>query len=231
MTTLTLPAVLVAALADSWNPCAIGVLLLLVGLIVAAQHTRRYVVAFGITYVLGVFVAYFLIGLGLLQATHLFGIHNFFGWLAAILLVIFGVAHLRPELVTWIPGMRWVLTCKVPPQRDVVVRRGALLGGLILGLFVGICEFPCTGAIYLAVVALLAAQASFWQGVGYLLLYNLVFVLPLVIILLAIGRPAVLERIEAIQRVNVLRVSQIIGAVMLTVGLAILAWLIAPYLY
>lgn len=230
MSTLTLPAVLGAAVADSWNPCAIGVLLLLVSLIVTAQHTRRFVILFGATYVLGVYIAYFLIGLGLLQAAHLFGIHNFFGWLAAILLVIFGIAHLKPSLVLWIPGLSWLLTCKVPPHREMAAKRGALLGGLILGVFVGICEFPCTGAIYLAVVALLASQASYWQGVWYLVLYNLVFVLPLVVVLFAIGWPAVLKRIESWQHAYVLRVSQIVGAVMLLSGIAIFAWLIAPYL-
>lgn len=227
---LTLPAVLGAAIADSWNPCAIGVLLLLVSLIVMAQHTRRFVLLFGATYVLGVYISYFFIGLGLLQAAHLFGIHNFFGWLAASLLVIFGIAHLKPSLVTWIPGLSWLLTCKVPSHKEVTAKRGALVGGLILGVFVGICEFPCTGAIYLAVVALLASQASYWQGVGYLVLYNLIFVLPLVVVLFAIGRPAVLKQIESWQRANVLLVSQIIGAVMLVSGIAILAWLLAPYL-
>lgn len=230
MNTLTLSAVLGAAVADSWNPCAIGVLLLLVTLIVTAQHTRRFVLLFGATYIIGVYIAYFLIGLGLLQAAHLFGIHNFFGWLAAILLVIFGIAHLKPSLVTWIPGLRWLLTCKVPPHRELAAQRGALVGGLILGVFVGVCEFPCTGAIYLAVVALLATSASYWQGVGYLVLYNLVFILPLVVVLFAIGRPAVLKRIETWQHANVLRVSQVIGAVMLLGGITILAWLIAPYI-
>jgi cytochrome c biogenesis protein CcdA len=52
--------------------------------------------------------------------------------------------------------------------------------------------FPCSGAIYLAVLGLLAAQATLAQGVAYLMLYNLLFVLPLVALLAVVAsRPVV----------------------------------------
>jgi cytochrome c-type biogenesis protein len=49
---------------------------------------------------------------------------------------------------------------------------------------------PCSGAVYLGVLSLLALQPSALLGYGYLLLYNLVFVLPLVVLLItASARP------------------------------------------
>lgn len=225
MTTLTIGTVLAAAVADSWNPCAIGVLLLLVSLIMAAYENRRYVVIFGLFYVLGVYVTYFLIGLGILRAVHLFGIHGFFGYLAVVLLLVFGVAHLRPDWAARIPGLAWLMSCKVPHHADATVKRNAVIAGLGLGLFVGLCEFPCSGGIYLAVVALLAQATSFWSGIGYLAIYNLIFVLPLIGLLAVVGQPAVLDRVKRWQGRNVLRASRILGVGMLVGGLALLWWL------
>jgi cytochrome c biogenesis protein CcdA len=226
MTSLTIGTVLGAAVVDSWNPCAIGVLLLLVSLIMAAHENRRYVVIFGLTYVLGVYVTYFLIGLGILQAAHLFGIHGFFGYLAVALLLVFGIAHLRPDVAARIPGLAWLMSCKVPHHADATVKRNAALAGIVLGLFVGLCEFPCSGGIYLAVVALLAQSTSYWSGIGYLAIYNLIFVLPLVILLAFIGRPAVLDRIKRWQGRHVLLASRILGAGMILGGITLLAWML-----
>ncbi|MBI2589780.1 hypothetical protein HYW32_02035 [Candidatus Berkelbacteria bacterium] len=228
MNSLTLTAVLGGAVADSWNPCAIGVLLLLIAFIVSARHARRYVIIFGLAYVLGVYITYFSIGLGFLKAIHLFGLHNFFGWLTAFLLIVFGLGHLNPLWAAKIPGLRWLMTCKVPSNYRAQAERGAVIGGLILGALVGICEFPCSGAVYLAIVGLLAKTVTFWQGVGYLALYNLIFILPLVVILVVVGRPKVLERIENWQHRHVLQASRILGLIMLISGIGLLLWLMNP---
>jgi cytochrome c-type biogenesis protein len=50
---------------------------------------------------------------------------------------------------------------------------------------VGLCTVPCSGAVYLGVLSLLALQPTAVLGYGYLVLYNLVFVLPLILILIA----------------------------------------------
>jgi cytochrome c biogenesis protein CcdA len=60
------------------------------------------------------------------------------------------------------------------------------------GVLVGLCTVPCSGAIYLAVLGLLAAHETQAVGYAYLVLYNLLFVLPLVALLgLASSRPVV----------------------------------------
>lgn len=55
------------------------------------------------------------------------------------------------------------------------------------GVLVGLCTVPCSGAIYLAVLGLLASQATFPKGLAYLGLYNALFVLPLVALLAVAG--------------------------------------------
>jgi cytochrome c biogenesis protein CcdA len=57
------------------------------------------------------------------------------------------------------------------------------------GVLVGLCTVPCSGAIYLAVLGLLARQATYLSGLGYLVPYHVVFVAPLVA-MLAVAAPA-----------------------------------------
>ena len=72
-------------------------------------------------------------------------------------------------------------------------RFSMLLVGL-LGIFVVLVELPCTGAPYFAVLALLA-QGEYALAIPYLLLYNLIFILPLlaVIALAYFGKGVELE--------------------------------------
>ena len=69
--------------------------------------------------------------------------------------------------------------------------RTLILGGFLIGL----CTVPCSGAVYLGVCSLLALQPSALLGYGYLVLYNLIFVLPLVIILIAASARPTLNRL------------------------------------
>ena len=83
-----------------------------------------------------------------------------------------------------------------------LMEKGSGLTAFILGVFVGLCEFPCTGGPYLMVLGLLHDQATYLKGAGYLLLYNLIFVLPLVIILLIASDKKLLDKVQAWQRAD-----------------------------
>jgi len=52
-----------------------------------------------------------------------------------------------------------------------------------VGALVGLFEFPCTGGIYIAILSMLAIRTTFLEGVMYLLVYNVAFVLPLIAII------------------------------------------------
>ena len=52
-----------------------------------------------------------------------------------------------------------------------------------MGMFVAAVEPPCTGGPYLAILTVLESMGMNFKVFWYLVLYNLIFVLPLVIIL------------------------------------------------
>lgn len=72
----------------------------------------------------------------------------------------------------------------------------ATVPALMVGEFlIGLCTVPCSGAVYLGVLSLLTLQPSASLGCDYLVLYNLVFVLPLMVILVAASAHPTLNRL------------------------------------
>jgi len=195
--TPTLPLVLTNGLVDSFNPCAFGVLLFFVGLMLTLRKNRPLILTFGFFYILAIFATYLLLGLGILRVTHLFGIPHFMAKFTSLLLVGIGlwqlIAILSPK---W--GKFW--KCRIPKGLFENTEKASIPAALSLGVAVGICEFPCSGGIYLATIGLVSSQANFWTGTGYLLAYNIMFVLPLIILLGLAFNPwakKALEKFEA----------------------------------
>jgi len=92
-----LPLVGVAALIDSINPCAFSILLLTIAFLFSVGKLRSRILEIGGVYILGIFLVYILIGLGILQALHLFNTPHFMAKVGAFLLIALGVINLINE--------------------------------------------------------------------------------------------------------------------------------------
>ncbi|MBI2634022.1 MAG: hypothetical protein HYW80_01790 [Parcubacteria group bacterium] len=223
--TWLLPLVIASAAIDSINPCAFSILLLTLGFLFSAGRLREDVARIGGMYVLGIFVAYFAIGLGLLRVLHLFSTPHFVGKIGAWLMLILGGLYILQVLF---PGTRFVPRMPHVSHRTMatLIERGSLPGMFLLGGLVGLCEFPCTGGPYLAVLGLLRVKETLLSGLGYLLLYNLVFVLPLVIILLLASRKEVVEKVNTWQKENVKKTRLVTGGIMVALAIIILLFFV-----
>ena len=98
-----LPLVLISALLDSVHPCSFSILLITIAFLFGIQMTRKKILQVGGTYIAGIFVAYLLIGLGILKVLHLFNTPHFMGKLGATILIIFGVINLINEFFPKFP--------------------------------------------------------------------------------------------------------------------------------
>ncbi|HEY4475663.1 MAG TPA: cytochrome c biogenesis protein CcdA [Candidatus Paceibacterota bacterium] len=194
-----LPLVGVAALIDSINPCAFSILLLTIAFLFSVGRLRNDILKIGSVYILGLFLIYILIGLGIVQALHIFNTPHFMAKVGATLLIVLGVINLINEFFPAFP-----IKLRIPQaahrKMAELMERGSLPTAFVLGGLVGLCEFPCTGGPYLMVLGLLHDKATYFSGLGYLVLYNLIFVLPLIIILLIASDRGLLEKAQAWQR-------------------------------
>lgn len=194
-----LPLVFVAALIDSINPCAFSILLLTIAFLFSIGKMRSKILGIGGVYILGLFTVYVLIGLGILRVLHIFDTPHFMARVGALLLIALGSINLIGEFLP-----RFPIKLKIPDaahhQMAVLMEKGSMPTAFALGILVGLCEFPCTGGPYLMILGLLHDQATYFSGLGYLLLYNLIFIAPLVIILLIASDKNLLEKARLWQR-------------------------------
>ena len=181
----TLGTVITTALIDSINPCAIGVLILLISIMIAFK-TKKEMLFYGLMYVLAVFITYVLAGFGILyflSSVPLF-VSEYISIVVGLLIIIAGLIEIK-DFFWYGQG----ITLAIPPERakqiHEMTKKITLPGVILLGIFVAGVELPCTGAPYLAILILLSQNFNF-AAFLMLILYNIIFVLPLIVILLMV---------------------------------------------
>lgn len=238
---LGVPAIVVAGFLDGFNPCAFGVLILFAtfALGLAARQSlasagpgeipntgaaSRTVLGLGAFFVLGVLVTYFLLGLGLLTAIASltdFGGNHLPSRIAALIAIGLGLWMVRDILL---PDAGWKL--EAPHALHGRMRAWAqtssplaLFGG---GVLIGLCTVPCSGAVYLGVVALLGASGTVGAGLGGLVLYNLAYITPLVALLVLASRPRLIRVVNRWHLEHAGGTKVVLAIVVLALGFAIL---------
>jgi cytochrome c biogenesis protein CcdA len=240
ITGLSVPAIVGAGFLDGFNPCAFGVLILFatfaLGLAaresvtgagsasMSARVASRTVLGLGAFFVAGVLVTYFLLGLGLLGAVASFadfGGNHLPSRVAALVAIAMGTWMLRDVLLPDAP-----LQLAAPHALHGRMRTWArtsspiaLFGG---GVLIGLCTVPCSGAVYLGVIALLGTAGSVGAGLGGLALYNLAYITPLVGLLVLASRPGLIRRLNRWHLAHASGTKLLLALVVLALGFAIL---------
>jgi len=221
--TLTPQMVIVPALVDSLNPCALSVLIFLL-ISIAAAANRRRILLIGGSYTAAVFLFHLLVGIGIFSVVSFSGISKVFSLAGAVLALILGVITLadvvrdRDNFILSVPTSGKGLMARY-------IRMASLPAAFILGVLAGLLGFSCTGGIYISILAIMGTSLSLSAGLPYLLLYNFVFILPLVLVTLLVGYGLSPERADTWRNEHkrVLRLA--IGLIMIALGIVIfLGW-------
>lgn len=192
----TLGVVVGSALVDSINPCAIGVLILMISVIMGQKNRLAKMLLLGGLYIFAIFLTYLLAGLGLiyfLSKIPLF-ITEYLSIFVGVLIIIFGFFEIKDYF--WY-GKGFSLG--IPPVfLDTIHRLSknvTIPGVILMGAFVAGVELPCTGAPYLAIITILSLNFNFTAFL-LLILYNIIFVAPLIVILLLVAGGVKLNAVQ-----------------------------------
>lgn len=224
VTSLTLPLVITCALIDSVNPCAFAVLVFLL-LSIITLESRRRVLAVGGAYITAVFFFYLLSGIGLFSIVQQSGFSQVLFLAAAVMAIILGLVNVI-DVIRKNEGFILAIPVSKKELIERYIRDASLPAAFVLGILVGIFELPCTGGIYLAILGLMSKTLTFSQGLPFLLLYNFIFVLPLIAILLIVSFGLSPETVNSwrLENRRVLRLA--IGGAMIAIGAVMLSgWL------
>lgn len=200
---ITFWAIIAAGLIDGINPCAFAVIVFFVSFLAVYKYDRKEVLLVGAAYCLAVFVAYIAIGLGLFN--FLYAMSSFyyvmmiFKWLTIALCALFLLLSLYDFLIYQKTKDHNKILLQLPKSYKEYIHKvmrfflrdkqkstfRLVLAALAVGFIVSLVEAVCTGQVYLPTIALILkeADAHFIRAILYLVLYNLMFIVPLVIIL------------------------------------------------
>src|SRR3989338_9000132 len=180
-----LGTVIVTALIDSINPCAIGVLILLISMLVVYK-SKSDLLKYRLLYIFFVFITYFLAGLGILYFLTVIPLYlsEYISIAVGLLVVAAGLIEIK-DFFWYGKG----LTLSIPGNKSKKIhemsRKITFPAMVVLGVFVAGVELPCTGGPYLAILVYLSQNFNLIAFL-WLVLYNIIFVSPLIVILLMV---------------------------------------------
>ncbi|MCK5246819.1 cytochrome c biogenesis protein CcdA, partial [Candidatus Bipolaricaulota bacterium] len=185
---LTLTAVIVAAAIDSVNPCTFAVLVLLLGTLIVAERKGKkgLVLKAGLAFTIAIYISYFLLGIGVFTAIQSAGVQKPFIIAVSCLAILLGLWNMKDFFAYG----KW-FSIEVPKRWRPTVKRltssvVSVPGGFFVGVLDSLFLLPCSSGPYIAILALLSKNTTRTDGILYLLFYNLIFVLPLLIITFAV---------------------------------------------
>ena len=182
---------LVLAGLDAFNPCAFFVLLFLLSLLVHAQSRARMLLIGG-TFVLFSGLMYFLFMAAWLNVFIIMGQLQIITILAGVLAVSVGMINIK-DYFWFKAGVSLSIPDSARPglfarMRTLVGAQGlypVLLGTVVLALFANAYEFLCTAGFPMVFTRILTLHELSLSGYYlYLVVYNIVYVIPLIVIVL-----------------------------------------------
>ncbi|MDE3113612.1 MAG: GAP family protein [Chloroflexota bacterium] len=228
---LNLVTVVLAGLVDGLNPCAIAVLLVFVSATLLAvgatmeggiRERQRALFKGGAVYIAGMFITYLLIGLGLMGFAGALRQDHVGTKLFAVVAIAWGILALQEALLPEL-GERLRMPPMLHDGAQRWVRRASLPGLFAAGALIGLCTVPCSGSVYVAVLALLSSRAELAEALGYLVVYNVAFVVPLVLLLGAAATPVAMRSLARWQLHSRASLKLVLGLTTAFVSLAALA--------
>lgn len=223
---VTLLAVAGAGLLDGINPCAFATMIFFLSYLQVARRTPAEILAVGMAFVASVFVTYFLLGLGLVEVVARVDAFKLAGrllsWALAISCLVIAQMSFRDakladqgrlgEMSLQLPGF-------LKDHIRGVIRTGArsrrfILAAALAGVVVSTLELACTGQVYLPTIVY-ALKTGTTGATGFLLVYNLAFIVPLLLVFILAWRGMKSEALIRFQQRRTGLVKRLLGLLFL----------------
>jgi hypothetical protein len=237
-------AVIGAGLVDGFNPCAFTVIVFFISFLTLMGYRRREMALIGAFYILAVFATYLALGFGLFKM--LYTLKGFF-FVSKIIYMAIGTLSLflgglaiKDYIVYKKTGNTDAMALQLPLvlknkihaivgeyyRKDKTGRKRALfflaLSAWVVGFMISLLEAVCTGQLYLPTIVFVLKQGSLrGRALFYLIMYNVMFILPLVLVLLAALGGTTSKQFEAYARRHLGIVKLTMAAVFGTLGVVL----------
>lgn len=187
------PAVVaLAGLVDGVNPCAFATMIFFVSFLAINSYRKDQILYIGATFILAVFLTYLALGLGFFQALKKMQMFSLFSqilyYTIACLAIGLGISALADYIKYKRTGLTQGCNLKLYNRLRALAdsRRGTMvlvLAAFVNGFIIALLELGCTGQVYVPTIALVLRMPELrLHALIYLILYNVLFIIPLIII-------------------------------------------------
>ena len=221
----------IIGLVDGFNPCNIFVLTMLLGFLVSASSSRFRLYLVGYTFVIVVGIFYFLFMAAWLNVFKYMGFIDPLRIAVAVIAIVAGIINCK-ELFFFKKGVsltindhnKGVLYRKMRKMDKIMVEGGVsvlIISSATLAIFSSLVELPCTAGFPIIYTGILTGNyvdgsVNYYL---YLLYYNLIYVLPLIVVI-AIAGVLLKSRNISVREVQIIKF--IGGLIMLLLGIVLL---------
>ena len=184
--------IITLALADAINPCALAVMtMVLVAILLANPEKKSRVLFGGLSFIAAVFIGYMFYGLIIINffkvfATFTSTLYPYVTKVLAVLAISIGIVNIK-DFFCYNPGsLGSEMPLKMRPKvKQLIKKITGCKGAFVIGLFVTLFLLPCTIGPYIIASESLSGLAII-KTIPFLILYNLIFILPMLLITLSI---------------------------------------------
>ncbi len=189
----SLSAVLIAGFIDGINPCAFATIIFLVSYLTFAGKKAKEILLYGTVFTSGVFIAYLLVGMGLMTFLHQLsgfplvskGVFLFIAFFALTLGIVSLYDYIlfrRGQVAKWKLQLPMGLKKKI---HEIIREQSRVKGGLLAtfgaGFIIAVCTVICTGQVYLPTIGFVMGIPELRKNAIFnLVLYNIMYIVPLV---------------------------------------------------
>jgi cytochrome c biogenesis protein CcdA len=225
---LTIATVLGLAAADAINPCELAILLMvLMAILTRFPRDRKKVLKIGLAFTATMFVMYFLYGLLLVNVFKtVAGMASIKFWMYKVLGVvgiIMGLSNIKDFFSYGSLGYATEVPKKWRPKmKEMISKITSVKGAIVIGIFCSLFLTPCTMGPYIICTGILQPLTMI-QVIPWLIIYNLIFVLPMIAITLLVyfGLTTV-DSLFGWREKNIKTMHLTIGLILVLIGLALL---------
>jgi len=217
------------ALVDAVNVCAFAVLItLLVNILASNLNKPKKVLTTGLSFITAIFLTYLLYAYVLIQffstlTTTIKGFSRYFYVIFSIIAMSIGALNIKDFFIYKRGSLGTEMPLSMRPKVQRLIHKvTSPKGAFIIGMFVTLFLLTCT-VWPLMIAAGLLADYGFIKALPWFVYYNFLFVLPMIIITIAIyAGSTTIKNIEYWKKKNTKLMHLIGGGLLFLVGLALL---------
>ncbi len=216
---ITFPAVTIAGLIDGINPCAIGILLTLLGGLIVFAKRKDAVWKIGLVYIATVYLTYFFLGLffyNFLAFTDRMLVRSVVNRILGALFIGYGLLKIKE----FVNKKESSTGTRVEKILQILTQKANVLTTILLAVFVTLIETPCSLPLYVGTARILSvSDLPKYLVYLYFAYYNLLFVAPLIVVLILAGRGRDLMMVREAQHALKKWMKVVTGTVLIVLGI------------